>query len=176
MVLTKTGNKWGVCKNVNVCKIIKLGFLIRTKGWKKVKKLISGGRLLGSWEYFRNPIIILLCAIENFLVNICRVMIGVLISSKGESLDKVPRIKQKFCDLAKHFKHEKEVCNKLFNTLKGEECENNRINTTEDLYEKLYAEIPNLIVAKFLKAFQTIGFHGILEKIHDTFHHSPNLV
>jgi len=94
----------------------------------------------------------------------------------GESLDKVPRIKQKFCDLAKHFKHEKEVCNKLFNTLKGEECENNRINTTEDLYEKLYAEIPNLIVAKFLKAFQTIGFHGILEKIHDTFHHSPNLV
>jgi len=94
----------------------------------------------------------------------------------GESLDKVTSIKQKFYDLAQHLEDEKKVCNKLFNTLSGTEYENNRINTTEDLYKKLYAEIRNLTVAKFLKAFQTIGCHGILEKIHDTFHHSPNLV
>ena len=103
-------------------------------------------------------------------------MIGVLISSKGTMLHEVQGIKQKICDLSKHFKDEKKVCNKLFDTISGTDNENNRIENTEDLYQKLYAEVDDVTVARFLRAFQTIGYRGVLEKIHDTFHHQPNLV
>ena len=91
-------------------------------------------------------------------------------------LTAVRDIELKMDNLSQHLTEENYTCHLVFNTLSGKSTANNRINTTRDLYRKIYAELPDVTVADFFSAFDKINKRGILARIHDDFHQAEDCV